>query len=224
MRATGDRPRRRPARKASTPVPAAVMIPMPVIQTRRRAVVIAGSAGGRLGRGRGGRGSATRRRRHGLGDRLERRERPSGDRPREPAVDDAREPGEPRGEVVLDPDVAAGRRRLDVPGHVHAAGRPGHVDEPEPPDRGLRPRPRAPRDRQADAEERDERPAGDEVHDQRAVAPPLAGRRARVVGQEVRPALDVAGEAEHQVGRRGDVDGDRGVHRSSDHGARSAAR
>ncbi len=43
MRVTGERPRRRPARNASTPVPAAVMMPMPVIQTRRRAVVIAGS-------------------------------------------------------------------------------------------------------------------------------------------------------------------------------------
>ena len=39
MRLTGERPARSPARNAATPVPIAVMTPMPVIQIRRRAVM-----------------------------------------------------------------------------------------------------------------------------------------------------------------------------------------
>ena len=39
IRRTGERAARRPARNASRPMPVAVMMPMPVIQTRRRSVI-----------------------------------------------------------------------------------------------------------------------------------------------------------------------------------------
>ena len=44
IRLTGERPARSPARNASTPVPIAVITPMPVIQTRRRSLMSSGSS------------------------------------------------------------------------------------------------------------------------------------------------------------------------------------
>ena len=159
----------RPARNASTPVPAAVMMPIPVIQTR---------AGGRH-RGHVRRGSARARaldRPRGLGgerlgDRLERGQRPSGDRPREPAIHE-RAPA--RGAAGANScsmrDVAAGRASGSMCQVTSMPrSRPPTCTNRSRRAAGLRPRPRAPCDRQADAEDRDEGPARDEVHDERAV-------------------------------------------------------
>ena len=55
--------------------------------------------------------------------------------------------------------------------------------------------------------------ARDEVDDERPVGPALDLARPSVVGEQPLPALDVPGEREDEVGRGGDVDGDRAVHR-----------
>ena len=64
---------------------------------------------------------------------------------------------DPRPEVVVDRDVAALTGRVDVPGHVHALGRPGDVDEAQPAGRGLMPRPGAPGDRDREPDDADRR-------------------------------------------------------------------
>ena len=60
-------------------------------------------------------------------------------------------------------------RGLDRPGHVHPLRRAGHVDEPQAARRRLVPGPAAPRDRDPEPEQRDERPPRDEVADEGAV-------------------------------------------------------
>ena len=154
---------------------------------------------------RGGRGLVGRER---LGERLERRQRPAGDRPGEGAVD----------ERAPSPGPAAGSRARSRPGSRRRVGSirqvtsipfvaPRDVDEPQP---------AASPARSTSATAR--RPAA------RARAPATSGRRATisatsapsaarstardrdVVGEQPRPALDVAGEPEDELGRRGDVD------------------
>ena len=150
----------------------------------------------------------------GLGQRPERRQRATGDRLREPALDDRGEAGDPRGEVVIDGHVraAAGGVRLDAPRDVHALRRAGDVDEPEPPGRRVVPRPGPPRDRQAEPQDRHERPARDEVDDAAPVGPRLDDARPRVVGEQVRPGRHVPGQAVDELRRGVDVDADRRMH------------
>ena len=108
------------------------------------------------------------------------------------------------------------------------------VLEAQPEPLGFGPRPRPPDDRDAQPERSDERPPGDHLGQR-----PRTGRvddpDADVVGEEARPALDVAGEPEDELGRGGDVDRDRRAHGQPTrpvgagpparaHGARSAAR
>ena len=174
---------------------------MPVMKTRRRRVVPVSLRDGAVGRDR-------------LGDRLERRERPRRDRAGEAAVDEGGPGRHARSEVVVDLDPAAGAARFDPPRDVHAVGRAALVDEPQPERRLVAPRPRPPRDRQREAQRRHERPPGDHLGDERATG--LAADRPDrdVMGEQPRPALDVAGEPEDELRRRVDVDPDRASHQA----------
>ena len=162
----------------------------------------------------------------GLGDRLERRQRPPGDRPREPAVHEpprARAAAARKSCSIGTWQPAA--RRLDAPGHVHAAGRAGrrgrsaagatsgsaHVRDRQA---TGSPSPRSGTSGRRATKSDDERPSA-------ARARRLASARS---GAGARPALDVAGQPEHEVGRRVDVDARSWSASVVAHGARSAAR
>ena len=103
---------------------------------------------------------------------------------------------------------------IDPPRDVHPLGRPGHVREAKALRRRLVPGARPPGDREPQPEHADQRPARDEVDDERAVGTTLERPRPGVVGEQPLPALHVAGEREDEARRGGDVDGDRAVHRS----------
>ena len=87
IRLTGERPARSPAGRRRARCRSAVIMPIPVIQTRRRSLMRG------IRQGRRGLAGAAGGRRHGLGEHLERRQRAPGDWPHEPAIDDRREPG-----------------------------------------------------------------------------------------------------------------------------------
>ena len=210
MRLTGERPARRPARKASTPVPMAVTIPMPVIQTRRRPLMSRYSPA-----------AATSDRRASARALKVASVRPAIGRVNRRSTNAANPGSRGRNTCSMTTcvPVVVG---FDPPGHIHAPGRAGHVDEAKPPGGRFRPRPRAPRHRQPKPEDADERPARDEVRDDAAVRPPFDRRRPAVVREEVGPSLDVVREREHELGRGRDADGDLAVHRSFASPGRSA--
>ena len=145
-----DRRARRPAvprgtrRRRSR---SAVMMPMPVIQTRRRSVMSVDSSRRAI------RTVPARRapRRCALNVASV---RPAMGRVNQRSTTVAKTASRGR-EVVLDVDPAATRSRLDPPRDVHPARRPRHVDEPQAARRRLRPGPRAPGHGQAEAEDRD---------------------------------------------------------------------
>jgi len=80
---------------------------------------------------------------------------------------------------------------------------------------GFAPRSGAPRDRDADPQDRQHRTPGDQLGDDAAVRSPFEHGDRHVVGEQLRPALDVAGQGEDELRRRGHVDGDVGLHASA---------
>src|SRR5829696_3558027 len=179
MRFTGLTPARIPARNGSSPIPTAEITPMPVMTARRgeeappgprmgdEEVMSGLRAGGRSGRaGRLLDGVLGER----LGDRPERPEGAARNRAGEEAIDERREARhrgcEEVGDLDAGPSPPVGERRgLDRPGDVHTLRRARHVDEAEPPGRGLVPGPAAPGHRQPEAEDGYERAPGHEVAD-----------------------------------------------------------
>ena len=106
-------------------------------------------------------------------------------------------------------------QRLDPPRDVHPVRRAALVDEPDPARLGLAPGPRSPRHRQAEAEQPEQRPSGDQPGDHAAVGPPVEDADVLVVGEQPRPALHVPGEGEHDLRRGRDVDRDGALHGSA---------
>ena len=187
IRLTGERRRGGPARNASSPVPIAVMMPMPVIQTRRRSVMSMDSSCAGVSDRPGSASASARalnvaRVRPAIG-RVNQRSTNAATTRRAAARSRA------RSSTRQPPAVGSIRQVTSIP--LRGAG---DVDEAQAARRRLGPGPRAPGDRQAEPEDRDQRPAGDEVRDERAVGTAFAGPRPDVVGEQPLPALDVAGQ------------------------------
>ena len=166
---------------------------MPVIQTRVGRCSCRGFVAGRVGLIVGQR----------LGDRLERRERPRRDRPGE-ARDRRTRPS---------PECGAGSRGRSRPGSRRPAASIRQVTSipfVAPPRWTKRSRQRRParstsRDRQATGRPSPRTGTSGRRATISAVSRPSpsrsTGRHRDVVGQQPRPALDVAGEAEHEARR-----------------------
>ena len=193
IRLTGERPARSPARNASTPVPIAVITPIPVIQTSRRSLMSMGSSD------RARRTSSASDASASASAPNVASVRPAIGRVNSRSTSQA-QPGTRGAEVVVDLDAAAGDPGvLDPPGHVHPVRRPAAMEEPEAPPVRLGPGQRLPGDRQPEPEHRHERPAGDEADREPAVGVRRGEPgRGDVVGEQARPALDVAGEPEDE--------------------------
>ena len=137
-----------------------------------------------------------------LGDRLERRQRPRRDRAREAAVDEGGPRARPRPEVVVDLDPAAASRAASIR-HVTSMpfGRAALVDESQP-ERPARRSTSAPATRPAATSPSagSERPPGDQLRRRARRRPSRRDRPDRdVVGEQPRPALDVAGQPEDEL-------------------------
>src|SRR5204862_6683948 len=141
---------------------------------------------------------------------------PAGNRLREGAIDEPRPAGDARLEDVLDLHPArAVTENLDPPGDIHPGGRPTAMDKAQLALRGLRPGQSAPRHRKAESEDRQQWSPRDERHEHSTVVAPRTERpRGDVMRKELRPPLDLAGQAKYDVGWGRDVDPDRAVHRA----------